>query len=55
MKDYGRSARMPQLSKTASAIKRTEGLPFKDVFSGHQVSSAIAKTVPDFRNRAFPP
>jgi hypothetical protein len=55
MKDYGRSARTPQLSKAVSAIKSSDGLPFKDVFSDHQITTAIAKTVPEFRNRAFSP
>jgi putative transposase len=55
MKDYGLSARLPQLSNAVSAIKSSDGLPFRDVFSGEQISAAIAKTVPGYRNRAFPP
>lgn len=55
MKDYGRSAPAPQLLKAASAIRSSDRLPFKDVFSGQQVANAIAKTVPEFRSRAFSP
>jgi hypothetical protein len=55
MKDYGLSARLPQLSNAVSAIKSSDGLPFRNVFSGEQISAAIAKTVPGYRNRAFPP
>ena len=55
MKVYGLSARLPQLSNAVSAIKSSDGLPFRDVFSGEQISAAIAKTVPGYRYRAFPP
>jgi len=55
MKDYGLSACTAQLSKAVTAIQNKAGLPFKDAFSGEQISTAIAKTVPNYRSRAFPP
>lgn len=55
MTDYGASACGPQLSSSVRGVKNSAGLRFKEVFSGEQISKAIAKTVPEFRDRAFPP
>jgi len=56
MKDYGRSFQGSQVASAANALKKTTGLQFQEIFSGEQVSTAIASTIsPESRNRAFPP
>ena len=56
MGKHASSIRGSQVCSAINALnKNNDGLQFKEIFSADQISSAIEKTKPEFRNRAFSP
>lgn len=55
MNKYASAMGGSQVSSTINALKNVNGLQFKEVFSAEQISSAVKKTVPEYRSRAFSP
>ena len=55
MDKYASVLGVSQVSSAINSLKNKDGLQFKEIFSADQISTAIKKTVPEYRNRAFSP